>query len=841
MPLVVSALLRENRGRVRLWLLVAAVVALLQCWGNAAGAADGGGDGRPLAGVTPPRLVASEPIERPASGEGGLDGERDAPGPGRDAVDVEMDLTIDADGSVANVVLVRPGFVAFDEAAIAGVRRFRFDPARRGGVAVPARVRYRHHFPPILEVATDPSSRSEKERSAAPVLDSPEADVALSMKDEGNGPPAVSVGVSDSARTSADPGELEYGATARVREAPRGTTRRTVEGAALVETPGTRGDALRVIELLPGVGRPSAADGQVIIRGSAPADSEVFFEGTQVLRLYHFGGLTSFVNGRLVDHIDLHPGNFSVKYGRKLGGIVDVGARDPRGDALHALADVNLIDASVLAEGPLGRSASIALGLRRSYIGNVISSLSSDGGILAAPVYDDYQLFVTWRPSDRDRVRFLGYGSRDSLGLDFDAPDQDPALSGASSAKTYFHRAQVSWEHRYSDRVRHEAQLAFGGLGFVANIGDALRQDITGPELFGRGELGWRIADGLSLAAGIDVTSQWLTAHYRGPVVGADEGDPAVSGPLATMPTVAIDTRALFFRPAGYAEATWHGPAGLTVIGGGRVDYFGDIAQTTFDPRLTARLAIGAATFLKGGVGRFSQAPSYGQAVPGIGNPNLRAARALHLDLGFEHGVGSAFSLGAEVFAKRLSELVVAAPGAPGGVENDGIGKIYGAEVSLKAQATRLSGFLSYTLSRSERRDHPDSAWRLFDYDQTHILTLASALHLPRHWEVGAAFRLVTGNPETPVTGSVYDADRDLYRPLYGSVNSARAPMFQRLDVRVEKQWHPGRMLLATYLDLQNAYNHKNIEATGYGFDYRQRVDVSGLPVFPSLGVRGEL
>jgi len=840
MPLVVSALLRENRGRVRLWLFVAAVIALLQCWGSAAGAAEGSGEGRSLAGVTPPRLVASEPIERPAPD--GTGDERDAPGPAGDAVDVEMDLTIDADGSVANVVVVRPGFAAFDEAAMAGVRRFRFEPARRGGAAVPARVRYRHRFPPVLDPETDPSARLAEERPPAPVLGASRADdAAVSMKDADESSPPASGGASDAAATAADSGDLEYGATARVREAPRGTTRRTVEGAALVETPGTRGDALRVIELLPGVGRPAAADGQVIIRGSAPADSEVFFEGTQVLRLYHFGGLTSFVNGRLVDHIDLHPGNFSVKYGRKLGGIVDVGARDPRGDALHALADVNLIDASVLAEGPLGRSASVALGVRRSYIGNVLSSLSSDGAILAAPVYDDYQLFLTWRPSDRDRVRFLGYGSRDSLGLNFDAPDQDPALSGAAAAKTYFHRAQVSWEHRYSDRVRHEAQVAFGGLGFVANIGDTFRQDITGPELFGRGELGWRIADGLSLAAGVDVTSQWLTAHYRGPVVGADEGDPAVGGPLATMPTVAIDTRALFFRPAGYAEATWHGPAGLTVIGGGRVDYFGDIAQTTFDPRLTARLAIGAATFLKGGVGRFSQAPSYGQAVSGIGNPNLRAARALHFDLGFEHGVGGAFSFGAEVFAKRLSELVVAAAGAPGGVENAGVGKIYGAEVSLKAQATRLSGFLSYTLSRSERRDHPDSAWRLFDYDQTHILTVASALHLPRHWEVGAAFRLVTGNPETPVTGSVYDADRDLYRPLYGSVNSARAPMFQRLDVRVEKQWHPGRMLLATYLDLQNAYNHKNVEATGYGFDYRQRVDVSGLPVFPSIGVRGEL
>jgi hypothetical protein len=87
----------------------------------------------------------------------------------------------------------------------------------------------------------------------------------------------------------------------------------------------------------------------------------------------------------------------------------------------------------------------------------------------------------------------------------------------------------------------------------------------------------------------------------------------------------------------------------------------------------------------------------------------------------------------------------------------------------------------------------------------------------------------------------VYDADHDIYRPIYGVVNSVRSPLFHRLDARIEKQWHPGRLLLAGYLDVQNAYLHRNTEATGYGFDYRQRVNVTGLPILPSLGIRGEL
>ncbi len=106
---------------------------------------------------------------------------------------------------------------------------------------------------------------------------------------------------------------------------------------------------------------------------------------------------------------------------------------------------------------------------------------------------------------------------------------------------------------------------------------------------------------------------------------------------------------------------------------------------------------------------------------------------------------------------------------------------------------------------------------------------------------MGGTLRLVSGTPETPVTSGIYDAGLDLYRPVYGPLDSARNPMFRRLDLRVEKQFHPGRTLVAVYLDLQNATNFKNREITRYSFDFTQRGDLNGLPLLPSFGVRGEL
>jgi TonB family protein len=754
--------------------------------------------------LQPPRLVTFVDAEYPSEArENNL------------SASVELELLVDGDGTVSDARVVTPAGHGFDEAALAAVRGFAFEPARRGTEAVPARIRYRYVFE--LKPPPAPAPAPEPE----PVV-APQTDIVVTSAPE----PEVT-------ETAG-----EYGAVARVRPAPSNSVlRRTIEKTELTSTPGTRGDALRVVELLPGVGRPPMGSGQIIIRGSAPNDSEVFFEGAQVLRLYHFGGLTSFANARLLDHVDMYPGNFSSRFGRKLGGIVDVGARDPATDRFHAVADLNLLDTGVIAEGPVASRWSVAAAIRRSYVDLFFKNLVDADTVLAAPVYDDYQAIVTYRPTDRDRVRLLAYGSRDRLGLVIKDADSDPGIRGDARQATYFHRGQLAWRHRYGETLEQDLEVTAGTIGFGFNLGE-LSQDIRGPEVFGRAEWRWQAASWARLLGGFDLSYQRLRAEYYGPAISAPEGDPSVMAPLATQRYRSIDTVGIFNRPAAYAELELRPVPGLTVVPGVRADHYSDISDSTISPRLVARYRAGDST-LKMGVGWFSQPPDYGAAVPGLGNPDLRASSAIHYGLGIDQELG-VLTLGVEGFHKRLSKLFVnAADGS--GLVNDGRGRIYGLEVSAKlAPWHRMSGFLSYTLSRSERSDRHEE-WRLFDYDQTHILTAALGAKLPRGWELSGAFRLVSGSPETPVTSGIYDAGLDIYRPVYGPVNSARNPMFRRLDLRVEKQWHPGRYLIALYLDLQNATNFKNREFTRYNYDFTKRGDVNGLPILPSFGVRGEL
>jgi hypothetical protein len=169
------------------------------------------------------------------------------------------------------------------------------------------------------------------------------------------------------------------------------------------------------------------------------------------------------------------------------------------------------------------------------------------------------------------------------------------------------------------------------------------------------------------------------------------------------------------------------------------------------------------------------------------------------------------------------------------------VGRVVGVEVVARHEMhSRFTGWLAYTLSRSQRRDSGETDYRLFQYDQTHILTAVGMLSLPRNWQLSSRFRLVSGNPQTPVAGSVFDSARAEYQPIYGPKFSSRDPMFYQLDIRLDKRWIYNGWMLNAYLDIQNISNHTNAEGMSYNADYTQTKTTSGIPIYPILGVRGE-
>ncbi|MBW1761197.1 MAG: TonB-dependent receptor [Deltaproteobacteria bacterium] len=638
-----------------------------------------------------------------------------------------------------------------------------------------------------------------------------------------------------------------FGETAVIEAPPREVVKRTIDKEELTRIPGTRGDALRAVELLPGVARPPFGIGLLIVRGSAPQDSESFIDGVPVPLIYHFGGLTSIYNSYMLEKIDFYPGNFSVRYGRRTGGILEVTTRDPARDRIHGVAEISIIDTFVTLEGPITDKISISGGLRRSLLDLVFPAVAPDDiGIRQAPVYLDYQFKLNFWPTKRDRVRISAYGSNDRLDLILEeAAGDDPAIRGNTQLATSFYNNQIDWTRRVGEKVEQELAFNVGPNKIKFALGNEFRLEGTFIQTYARGEWRYQITDRVRLIAGLDVYTAPVDLTYVGPQPQAQEGAGSQQGSLAGQEQVFADVDTTLFRPGVYLESDMQLGKVTRLILGLRVDHFSEINATSVDPRLTTIFTVAEDMRVKLGVGIFSQPPELQESDPGIGNPGLDPIKAVHLGAGWEYDALPGARFGIEGFYKYLWDRAISTPnGEEPFYVTGGIGRIYGAEFSIHirpATGRQYFGYLSYTLSRSERKDGPLEPWRLFDFDQTHILTAAFVYNFPRNWEIGGTFRVVSGNPSTPVIGSIYDALNDVYIPIDGRVNTLRNPLFHQLNVRVQKKWIFDGWKLAVFVDIQNAYNQQNQEGIIYNYDFSQQTPLLGLPIIPSLGIRGEL
>jgi TonB family protein len=820
--------------------------------------------------VTPPKLVRFVEADYPKTED-------------EDPVEavVELDIVVGKDGLVTEASVARSVGEAFDDAAVAAARQFVFEPARKDWEPIAARVRYRY----VFELKAPPEEITTGWLSGTVLLaedDSPAGAVAVEILNERNELVRdLMTGANGTfVATDLEPGKYQvnvlggeygdlkvkeelvagqvtqviyrlgakkkaaysgFGATAVIDAPPREVVKRTIDKEELTRIPGTRGDALRAVELLPGVARPPFGIGLLIVRGAAPQDSESFIDGIPVPLIYHFGGLTSIYNSYMLEKIDFYPGNFSVRYGRRTGGILEVTTRDPARDRIHGVAEISVIDTFVTLEAPLTDKISISGGLRRSLIDLIFPAVVPDDiGVRQAPVYLDYQFKLNFWPTKRDRVRISAYGSNDRLELILEeAEGDDPAIRGNTQLATSFYNNQVDWSRRVGDKVDQELAFNVGPSKINFALGDEFRLEGTFIQTYGRGEWRYQITDKVRLTAGLDVYTAPVDLTYVGPQPQAQEGAGSQQGSLAGQDQVFADIDSTVFRPGVYLESSMKLGTLTQLILGLRMDYFSEISSFSVDPRLTTIFTVAEDMRVKLGVGIFSQPPEFQESDVTIGNPELDPIKA------WEYDAFPGARFGVEGFYKYLWDRAIATPNgeAPFYVTG-GIGRIYGAEFSVNirpATGRHYFGYLSYTLSRSERKDGPLEPWRLFDFDQTHILTAAFVYNFPRNWEIGGTFRIVSGNPVTPVIGSIYDALNDLYIPIDGRVNTLRNPLFHQLDIRVQKKWIFEGWRLAVFLDIRNAYNQQNQEGIIYNYDFSQQTPLLGLPIIPSLGIRGEL
>jgi TonB family protein len=799
----------------------------------------------------------------------------------REAAQVVLTLTVDATGVVSGVVVTEGAGHGLDEAAVEAARKLEFEPATRDGKPVAARIRFVYRFVPPPGVLTGRVVTATGERPVpgaavsvrdaeghewsatagpdgtwrvgdlapgayhvtvtAPGLDPHAADVTVVAGEEVSAVDRLTAPKPAAPTRAAAAGQEEVEEVeVRGERPPREVTKRTLDQREISRIPGTNGDALRSLQNLPGVARAPAFAGILIVRGSSPQDTQYFVDGTPVPIIYHFGGLSSIVPTEMLSRIDFYPGNFSAQYGRALGGIVDVGLEEPKKDRLHVMAQADLIDTRAIVQGPLFETGwNFAIAGRRSWFDAWLApALKATGaGVSVGPVYYDYQAILQRDIDKHSSVRFAFFGSDDRLDILLKtASSSEPDLAGAVGTHTGFWRAQALYRNKLSDAAEFRAVVAAGEDYQEFNVGTLFFKETDWP-LTARVELAEKLDRRLTLNVGLDE----IYAPYTGaarlpatPVAGQPPPGPFSAGPL--LNAQASDS---FFEPALYTELEATPWEGTRVVPGARLDYTLSTKSWDLAPRVVVRQDVtrDPRTTLKGGVGLFAQPPSPLQTNNVFGTPGVTSERAYQYDLGIERVFTRNIEASLDGFYKQLDKLYAQ------GLGNTGSGVVYGAETLIRYKPDdRFFGWIAYTLSRSVRRTEPGAPLRIFQFDETHVLTMVGSYRIGKGWELGMRYRLSSGYMYTPNQYGFYDENVGTYAPLEQyPQNNTRLPLFHALDVRIDKTWQlKGGGKIGAYLDVLNIYNQGNVAGVAYDYNYTHTTPASDLPIIPSLGLRVE-
>lgn len=629
--------------------------------------------------------------------------------------------------------------------------------------------------------------------------------------------------------------------------------------------PGTNADAFRVVQNLPGVARSPFGTGALVVRGSKAWDSRIYVDEVQIPQLFHFAGLTATFNSATVDSIGFQPGNFGADFGRSTGGLILATVKSPSKSGVHGLVDVNLFDVAAMVEAPLTKDWSVSVAGRRGLVDVTLPfalntfapQLRSTVGFSVAPQYWDYQLRAERKGTGKNRVFVSVFGSSDRWS--FVQPnyflDLDPdSTLGNSGQAVLYNRLVVGVDHKLGERL---TLISRNSVGFDVNeqLGGTtdifFRATMVPVQL--RERLRWDLPEvKLALNLGLDtlITPTVLDAQ-RPPVFKANQ----IPDPYVNRRLVAQSETSVYVEPGLFIDATWTPLDSLKLVGGVRVDTeLGVMRRVWVNPRLNVLWSPIDTLTLKAGAGLYEQPPDYRQGLlsPTFGNPGLRPEGSGHFVGGVEARLFDLLEVDVQGYYKAFFNQArqtllnslgsdFAVPGVESRYTSQGYGRAYGAEFLVRIKPTKhFFGWVAYSLSRFERDYYGDVAFAPGPLDQPHNLIAVASVKLP--WDIvfGARFRVASGPLVTPVLGAVFDTNGNYYFPVPGLPWSERLPTFVQLDLRLDKTFVFDAWKLTVYADVQNALNTQNPEGLYYSFNYTQSAYVYGIPILPTVGLRGE-
>ena len=658
------------------------------------------------------------------------------------------------------------------------------------------------------------------------------------------------------------------------RDEGRAATNHRLQAADLQKLPSSFGnDIFRSIRHLPGVTTTSDYSGCLYIRGGSSSQTLVQLDGTTVYDPTHFFGFFSMFNPFAVRDVQLYKGTYPVDRGGRLGSLVDLRTKSGNRRETTGGVSVGLVTSRAYVEGPYGVPAegsgldgSYMVALRRSTFEPVLAGLQNvdTRGIPEALSFYDVNAHATVNPGPNDDVSLSLYGSRDFMDLTVDGIAFDLAYRNQGFS--------AGWTHLFGNRLF--STITVTGSRYR---NEPMVRDVVGrPERRQRFEETNEIAD-LSLQADLEYALSGNHALKGG--LEASRLHHELRSTRDGTPRWQRDVSG--YRAVAYLQDTFEPSPNWQVRGGLRGTYFEQGSYWRLSPRLTVTYAPATWLQLRAAYSRTHQHVTLdtdlrfsGFDTWFIADEGVPPSSSRQVSAGGTVSLGDKWRLEAAGYYRRMDDLFEERRDGHQGPRERGItdlptgkttiitnpveppyaqefkvgeGRAYGGELFLKRRTGTVTGFLSYTIGRSERkfpgRPRVEPQYYSADYDRTHELTLHARWQLADAWTLTGQLTYRTGRPYTedrrdPILD---DPLQDSGPPaqLPSQINAERLPAYHRLDLGVAKTgpfFDIGRYRLSA--QIVNVYAHRNVWF--YRFqrkdDDRIRSDVPQIPVpFPSV------
>jgi TonB family protein len=734
----------------------------------------------------PPRLIAF--VEAPYP---------EAERPDAKPVTVVLELSIDAAGTVQSVKVSASGGAAFDAAAAAAARQFRFEPAEVDGKASPIRILYKYEFVVRTVAPTTAvfAGLIRHARTKAPLagvrvsldgraLATTDAEGRFRVKDVAPGGHAIGltgehlvevqttetfeagketdvtyeVTPEDPNKSGEDKDDLEIVVAAPALQKEVVSTAVAADEGRKV--PGAQGDVLKVVEDLPGVARAAVGSAQLVVWGSAPQDTQVFVDGVPIPTLYHQGGFRSVVGSEMVQSVALSPGGWGAEYGRGVGGLVDVKLKPLDESGFHGAASADVLDAAADARARIADGVYAEVAGRKSYLDALLPAFTSRnvGEYVPIPRYWDSQARLVWRRSPGETLEVGGLVSGDSV--TDEVPSSDPTNVQTQRHDSSFWRAFVRWKKTTGEGAEITVVPSIGAnRDALTDQFGVVPTDLSVDSLVATVRASYRkaLARWATVSAGVD--AQLTRSHFTRTGSNTSPPRPGDEYVFGQAPTDQVShddgtTIAASAAPYGWVDIAPWGEK-VHVVPGIRIDPYllsssraeppvGNSPpigvfqeRAPLEPRLSLRVSPVRWLTWKAAWGLYHEPPAPADLSSVFGNPTLGLETARHLLGGAEVGTPDIVAFELTAFRVTSDGLAVRSP-LPSplvaqALVGTGLGRTRGLQVLLRKTIGKKA-FAWVTYTLSKAERATSSASPYYPYDYDQTHVLTALASYELPW-----------------------------------------------------------------------------------------------------------